>query len=446
MVLNLTTPLAAARRLMLGKSPRNSLISAGGYGTSTVVTLVSYAVLGRALSAEMFGLFAVLITIVGSVRLFDLGFASALTRRLAQVRGRDTGTLANVMTAALAFYIAIAGTIAAGGVVLAPYIVRLVGPSCCVAEVTAAARLAGAALAPALIIVAVGAVLRGFEDFSGSASVDVMTSLATSAVPALLAASGLTSLRTIATGILLSTSAAMAYGVVLVRRRHEVAIASGSLHRFKEELARLFRTGVPLAGASLAGVAHNQGIRLAVAATMGPSAAGAFHVALLGTTRLAQMTRAIAEPVLPASLRWATDGNTDAKTARYARFLTAVAAVGILPLVIYPDILAIWAGIDGSGQFNSAVRWITVGTLATAATQPFYFSVLGAGQTMRLSLAMLASPVVTYAIVFMLPDGGYSSQTLGGFGLAMSAGMATSAALVAWIWSQNRTKIRPRIL
>jgi len=139
---------------------RNAVVNLAGYVTPLAAALVFVPPLTARLDAERFGFLALAWVLIGYFSLFDLGFARALSRLLAEQRGRtEEALLRELSSTALSITLALGVVAGAALFVLADFICRSVlrlPP-----DMQAEAARALEVLACTVPLVTVTAVLRG---------------------------------------------------------------------------------------------------------------------------------------------------------------------------------------------------------------------------------------------------------------------------------------------
>lgn len=166
------------------RAVRNVLANWTGYVVGLVVTFFLSPLIVNHLGASAYGVWTLLGTLTAYLGLLDLGIRSAVTRYVARYEsGGDHGPAIQIVSAALAIFVAMAGCALAASVVLglvAPSVFYIPAEYRVSAVIVAA--LAGASTGVALVNGAFGGVIVGLQRFDLTCGVDVATALVRAAL------------------------------------------------------------------------------------------------------------------------------------------------------------------------------------------------------------------------------------------------------------------------
>lgn len=163
---------------------RNVLANWTGYVVGLLVTFFLSPLIVNHLGASAYGVWTLLGTLTAYLGLLDLGIRSAVTRYVARYESDgDHGTAIQIVSAALAIFVAMAGCALAASLVLglvAPSVFHI--PAEYRASAVIVAALAGASTGVALVNGAFGGVIVGLQRFDLTCAVDVATALVRAAL------------------------------------------------------------------------------------------------------------------------------------------------------------------------------------------------------------------------------------------------------------------------
>jgi len=163
---------------------RNVLANWTGYVVGLLVTFFLSPLIVNHLGASAYGVWTLLGTLTAYLGLLDLGIRSAVTRYVARYEGEgDHGPAIQIVSAALAIFVATAGCALVASVVLglvAPSVFNIPAEYRVSAVIVAA--LAGASTGVALVNGAFGGVIVGLQRFDLTCEVDVATALVRAAL------------------------------------------------------------------------------------------------------------------------------------------------------------------------------------------------------------------------------------------------------------------------
>jgi O-antigen/teichoic acid export membrane protein len=155
-----------------------------GYVVGLLVTFFLSPLIVNHLGASAYGVWTLLGTLTAYLGLLDLGIRSAVTRYVARYEsGGDHGPAIQIVSTALAMFVAMAGCALAASVVLglvAPSIFHIPAEYRVSAVIVAA--LAGASTGVALVNGAFGGVIVGLQRFDLTCGIDVATALVRAAL------------------------------------------------------------------------------------------------------------------------------------------------------------------------------------------------------------------------------------------------------------------------
>ncbi len=355
---------------------RNVLFNALGYAAQIVAGLVAVPWLVDALGLVGFGLFSLALAAVGYLGLFDLGFGRALTRLVADRRGRASEAEIPGLVHSALVTLGVVGLAATAALVLvgpaAP--ARWLGLSGTDAvSLRAAFPWLAACLPFAIGVPALTGVLEGHMRFDVSAATRAFGGV-TVAVGPVLATRVDPSLASAMAGLCLARAATYVLLALLVLR---VVPSLRCRVRVEGHAVRaLIRDGGWLTVTNLVGPLMASLDRFAVGRWVSVAAVSYYAAPYEALTRLWAVPDALLGVMFPALAHAAGDPQRQRDLVdRSLRVLL----VGLVPLigvalVFTPELLGVWVGEDMARHASPVARWLAVGVFVNALVRvPFVF-------------------------------------------------------------------------
>lgn len=352
------------------------MLNALGYGAQILAGLVAVPWLVDALGLVGFGLFSLALAAVGYLGLFDLGFGRALTRLVADRRGRSSEVEIPGLVHSALFTLCLVGLAAAGATMVtgadAPARwLALTDPDA--DSLRRALPWLAACLPFAIGVPALTGVLEGHMRFDVSAAARALGGVAAALGPV------------VATRIDPSLASAMA-GLCLARAATYVVLALLVLRvvptlrcrvRLQGSAVRaLVRDGGWLTVTNLVGPLMASLDRFAVGRWVSVASVSYYAAPYEALTRVWAVPDALLGVMFPAMAHAASDPSRQRDLVD--RSLRAL-LMGLVPLlgaamVFAPELLHAWVGADMARHASPVARWLAAGVLVNALVRvPFVF-------------------------------------------------------------------------
>jgi O-antigen/teichoic acid export membrane protein len=389
-------PVAAMRALW-------SALDAAATPASTLLTL---AALVRALSASDYGILVIALAASGLSMAINPAIAATTTKFVSELSGQrhPAGrTVAGVITVSLITVGAIDLVLLLGTAVFNEPLSQLVfGAAARTPHLGQVLLLAVLAISIQQIETVLSAALRGLEQFSRQAMIELLSKSALTAA-VVLAAWHYRSPEAILIAQCLVYLASMLVRAAALR----LLLPGKGLFELsgRAEAARLFKYGGWMWMTALAGVAYTSADRIIVGRTLGAASAGQYNIYV----QIAQLIHFIPSSLfafsLPAFSRLAAEGNSRSRqiARTYGTYLLAIslAALGIAAAMIvsWPFLLKILVGEGFAGGVFGAPALLIVNFLLLACCVAPYYVLLALGQAR--TVAVISTTSMLAALVLM---------------------------------------------
>ena len=392
-------------------------------------TLITLAVLVRALSASDYGLLVMALAASGLSMAINPAIAATTTKfvsELAEHRNTRSGTIAGVISLSLVTVAVIDLVILLGTALYSEPL------SWWVFGDVASARHLGPVLLLAMLSVAIqqidavlAAAIRGLERFRRQALIEMFSRGGLTAVIVYVA------WRTRSVNIVLIAQSVVYFASVLVR-----AVALRELLPGKRlfaapsrvEAGRIIRYGGWMWLTALAGVAYTSADRIFIGRSLGSAAAGQYNVYLQITQLIHFIPSSMFAFSLPAFSRLAAQGSAarDEIGRTYRSYLGAisVAAVGFAAVMMasWPFLMRVVAGIGCAGGRLGVPALLTLNFLLLACNVAPYYLLIALGHARAVSMITTISMLAALVLMAVLiPRYGMEGAALGRLAYGMGA-------------------------
>jgi O-antigen/teichoic acid export membrane protein len=413
---------------------RNSIYGLLGFVFPTLVVLLAYPVLIRALGPAPFGIYLLATSLGGMLAFLDFGFSAATLQYVANDMSRgDNASAAGVLVTSLAIYGAIGSAGALTIWIAAPWLVKLfaIGSVFWEPAVTAF-RVAAPQFAAFFLITVCLSFFKAMGRFDLSTILLSTLSLLTyggAAVANLIWHLGIVGITTIA---LVANLIVLMLAVIMTARLCSAADIPWRGARANLSTARrMWRfsafVGLEKAVAMLA----NQAQRIVIAIFLGPAAVTTFVTAFTAASKATAALRAASEVMMPATASLAhTARKEDFVTLRrlYVRGLTTLAVLSVGGMgalfVSAPKLISWWLHSPISPEVATLVRILAVGFAANGITPIIYHLVAGLGRPQVNTISMTIELVFLYGVLGLLSLDGLQLRD---FALAFTIDMVVQA-------------------
>jgi O-antigen/teichoic acid export membrane protein len=373
-------------------------------------TLVTLAVLVRALSASDYGLLVVALAASGLSMAINPAIAATTTKFISELSGQrnsGSGTVAGVITTSLIAVALIDLAILLGTAVFSEPLSRLVFGSA-----VASTRQVGQMLLLAVLSVAIqqidavlAAAIRGLERFRRQALIEMFSRGILTVVIIFVA------WNTRSVKMILIAQSAVYFASVLVRavalrellpgkRLFETATRLGA--------ARMMRYGGWMWLAALAGVAYTSADRIVIGRSLGAAAAGQYNVYLQITQVIHFIPSSVFAFSLPAFSRLAAQSGAASGEIRqtYQAYLRAVcvAAIGFAAamMAFWPVISRVFLGTASGGAALGVPALLTLNFLLLACNVAPYYLLIALGHARTVSMITTISMLAALVLMAVL--------------------------------------------
>jgi O-antigen/teichoic acid export membrane protein len=355
---------------------RNVLLNALGYAAQIVAGLVAVPWLVDALGLVGFGLFSLALAAVGYLGLFDLGFGRALTRLVADRRGRSSEAEIPGLVHSALLTLSLVGLAAAGALMLlgaeAPS--RWLGLSGADADALRAAFPWLAACLPfAIGVPALTGVLEGHMRFDVSAAARALGGVSVALGP-VLATRIHPSLASAMAGLCVARGTTYLLLALLVLR--VVPSLRCGVHFEGRAVSALIRDGGWLTVTNLVGPLMASLDRFAVGRWVSVTSVSYYAAPYEALTRMWAVPDALLGVMFPALAHAADDPQRQRDLVDQS---LRVLLIGLVPLVgvamvFAPELLRLWVGDEMARYGSPVARVLAVGVLINALVRvPFVF-------------------------------------------------------------------------
>jgi O-antigen/teichoic acid export membrane protein len=410
----LSQPNREARARMMG----NVFFGALDYLVQPILMLLTARYFVRHLGIEQFGLWMLVLAIVGSMGTFCTGFGDAALKYVSAKRGSgDPEGVIHVIRSAQTLNLALALFMATVFDLCAPWAaVHIFYLSSVLAEAFIAMMRIGSAL---LVIRSVAFVyistLRAFERYRTSTQVTATARIATITCALLLVASG----RGVV-AIVAAASACEAVSLVALiwtsRRVVGRTVLSVDLHWRNWRSLASFGAFTWLQ--ALIGSVFSQADRMLVASMLGPAAVGYYGVCIQAGQPIHGLAASGCNVLFPhLSARLEGEGNTAIRStiSRAIRLNVAVVMALALPLALFSrTILTHWMGAEFAKHASVSLSLVALSFACLAFNIPGHYALMAMGRVQYLAGLNFVGMTVSLAIALLLiPRFGIAGAALG---------------------------------
>jgi O-antigen/teichoic acid export membrane protein len=374
-------------------------------------TLVTLAILVRALSPSDYGLLVMALAASGLSMAINPAIAATTTKFVSEMsaqRKSGSGTIAGVITTSLIAVAAIDLVILLGTVIFSEPLSRWV-----FGAGAASSRSVGPVLLLAMLSVAIqqidavlAAAIRGLERFRRQALIEVTSrgiltavliwvAWRTRSVPLVLIAQSVVYLVSV-----LARSVALR-GLLPAKRLFERAHGAG--------VARMMRYGGWMWLTALAGVAYASADRIIIGRSLGLAAAGQYNVYLQITQVIHFIPSSVFAFSLPAFSRLAANGHDgvggEIRRAYdgYLWIISVSAAVFAAAMMMFwPFLLGVFAGSGFAGDRLGAPALLTINFLLLACNVAPYYLLIAMGHARVVSMITATSMLAALVLMVVL--------------------------------------------
>ena len=375
---------------------RNALSSYANLILGVILSLVLTRVLLRNLGAGTYGLWIVLLSIVGYIALLDVGVSTAVVQRIARMTAvGDHDGLADVIRTASVFFTLSGAVAVLITVVLAPLlasIVNLGSISTQVAGVTLV--LLGAMLAVKFVATVPGAVLFGVgrSDRSSQFGLAAMLITQLAEVAVVLAGGGLIGLGIV---VLLGTGFSFVMSSFLVRRITGFSVRSGRFRR--AILVDLLKFGSRNTVIAISGTVSYSLDALIIGIILPVAQVAPYDIALSTANLTRNLTTYGGDLLLPTYAHFDSVNDSQQQARLFSRTVMATLAISLPILVALSafgePILKLWLGQVPPKTYSIMIALGFVTALELPGHQCFIF-LTGVGRNqLMVRMALLAAGV-----------------------------------------------------
>lgn len=374
-------------------------------------TLITLAVLVRALSASDYGLLVMALAASGLSMAINPAIAATTTKFVSELSGQRNaggGTVAGVITTSLIAVALIDLAILLGTALFSAPLSRLVFGTAVASgrQVSQMLLLAMLSVAIQQIDAVLAAAIRGLERFRRQALIEMLSrgTLATAII--------LVAWNTRSVDMILIAQSAVYLASVLVRaaalrvllpgrRLFETATRVGA--------GRMMRYGGWMWLTALAGVAYTSADRIVIGRSLGAAAAGQYNVYLQITQVIHFIPSSVFAFSLPAFSRLAAQGGAGSVEIgqTYRAYLRAICVAAVVfaaaMMLFWPFILRVFVGAASAGAPLGVPALLTLNFLLLACNVAPYYLLIALGHARAVSMittiSMLASLVLMAVLI-----------------------------------------------
>jgi O-antigen/teichoic acid export membrane protein len=353
----------------------NAILSFLGLAVPLALAFFIIPVAATHLGPARFGLLGLAWAVTEYLTFFDLGLGRALVKFVADALHHDSGELNEIISLSIVAQV-VAGIVGGAALALAaPILVHNVFSILpqMAAEAEDTFRVVGLSIPAVLLISGQRAVLEGAQRFDLSATIKMLTSIISLAIPAVGAVTG-ASLPSILLVVLLAR--------ILVCVLYALAIRSALPHlRWVTTsnwnlLRRVFSFGAWVFVSNTITPLLIYFDRFALGSIAGLAAVGFYTAPYEGVTRLLLIPMSLFGSLLPALTSMEAGRERQRFTlvgAASVRVLTPVMAVPLSVILVFaPEVLRAWLGVPYAERSAMALRLLAVGVFANSLASPLF--------------------------------------------------------------------------
>lgn len=361
----------------------NAVLNFIGLAVPLALAFFMMPIAARYLGAARFGLLGLAWAITEYLTLFDLGLGRALVKFVADSIHDDSRELGEIVSVSMTAQL-ITGLV--GGAIFSMASPLLVGHVFRVSadlsrEAIGVFRVVGLSVPIVLLISGQRAVLEGAQRFDLSATIKMLSSLASLAIPAIGAVLG-ASLPAILLIVLATRIAVCVVYAFAIRR------ALPNLRWMKSRNLALLRRVLSFGGWVLVSNTVNPLLvyfdRFALGTIAGLAAVGFYTAPYEGVTRLLLVPVSLFGSLLPALTSIEAAGDRERFTHVAGASERVLAPLMAIPLAIVfvfaPELLHLWLGAEYAAQSASALRFLAAGVFANSLANPLFVMLYAKGR------------------------------------------------------------------
>jgi O-antigen/teichoic acid export membrane protein len=387
------------------------------------VGLLTVPILIHILNLPLYGVWTLSGALMNSQGLFDFGFATSVTRFMAEAHANeDRRTARRLLLRGLAAYGLLSILFAAAVLPLVSQLPDWLGVPASGREQARTIIIATIWLFGITNIANVFfSVLQGLQRITLSNTAIVGSQLVY--VPLLLA-TWLAGWGVV--GLVFATTALYLFQVAALGIFTLMYLPRGNSASVTPSLGKMLNFGFGVQGISIADFLASQGPRFVTALLLGAAAAGRLDLAMRLPVAATAVALPILPPLLPAAARLKIRGDSAALSSMYSRatrYLASVAAPALLCVFLLgPWFAEKWLGTAAAG-LDAPIRLLAIGMLARTLSGVAFTTAIGAG-AVRLAFGYTAVLFVITAVTLAL------ASRIGIVGIAAGITLGSVAALM----------------
>jgi O-antigen/teichoic acid export membrane protein len=392
--------------MMGSRVGKNSLYSLVGLLIPGLALLISAPLLIHRMGISGYGLWALAISFLGLIGVFDLGLSTATAKYVAQYHARgDAERLSATVTTGFAIYFVIGLLLTVTAAVLAPRLSSLFRPDEIRegAVVTDVIRLAGVAFVPLMVKNAALAVPVGLQRFKAPMFISILQTTLTYGLALVVAYGGGSILGIITSSVL----ALWLVSIVSLIVGYRMLRPLGVHFVLSRSQARLTARFVTYSSMSSAGsVLFSSLDRVVVGMVLGVSAVAYYTVIVGIATYLLSVADVLTRPLMPAVASWASTEQLGRVRRYLVRSTVLIAAleclaVGVLLLASRP-FMTLWLGADFTAHALIPFRILVIVYGGVALCAPAYHVANGYGLPWLPAIGGMTGGVLSILCIWVL--------------------------------------------
>lgn len=386
----------------------NSIYGLLGFAVPTIIMVIAYPVLVKALGTDSFGIYVLAMAISGSVAFLDLGFSSAMIKFVAEDMAKnDVQNIADVLVSSLVFYACMGGFLVLVIWGATPWLVSLFSiKEQMHAEAVLAFRLASLQLLIMFVMNVYLGLFKGLQRFD--LSTFLLSSLSALTYGGIII--GVMFFDAGLVGVIQITVAANVIALAMAATKgasicstYGVAMKKGrvSIPTYK----RMLGFGAAMTVMSIAGILNSQLQRIVLGILVGPQGVAAFHLGTFVPAKANAATMALSEPLYPmvASKIGKDDKELGKLYRRYMMVLFIVSGVMLAPFVFASEmIFSHWLGRGVPDNTPEIAVIFSVGLFINVLGQPAYHFLNGMGKPWLNTIFSFVNPILLYVSLFAI--------------------------------------------
>lgn len=375
--------LFSVRMFLSSSRAKNLFWSFSGQIFPIAVALVSIPVLLSNLKIELFGVFTLMLSIVGVMSIFDFGITKSLTYRIRQARSNSATDLGTIISSGGGALILSGVIVACLFLVFSEQITLFLNVSKeSFKDVNIAIRILSFVVLLTMINTALKGILEGFEEFKVINFIRVPVSSLLYIVP-MVVSFQFSTLSTMVLSILI----VRAFGVLVFV--YVIFLKYPSLFPFKpsySELRTQFQFGSWIALSNFLSPLMNQFDKVLIASVVGSGVIAYLTTPYEMAIKVLVLSTAISSVYFPVYVKLWHSANTSVERCealKHSLIVTfLVFFIPVLLLFLYSnEILTIWVGEEIATNSASIFRVLLVGVFINGFSTALYNFVLSSGRS-----------------------------------------------------------------